>query len=704
MSENSKDFRLRDMGAKFSKEKLLDFLNSEDDIVSANVVHTPRGNYFTAETPDGMQIWFEEDPDDKNKVMDFNVHYKSSTRMKLILDGWAALRDNGLYGIARMINDTGETEFPLNLDILDAGLFADYEGGEFTVQIAAFGTDVSVFSDKKEFETVETGFAAESFIPVGTFPVGESDGYWEPSAYAMLTGVIKSVRRMVNGYTRGEYYHLLVECVGLKLDVLLDAEKISGEPIAGGYIHGTFYLSARIFPSVGDEHLSPCFSIDIAEIVDSMKNMEFTDGEYDEPTDGWELGVYPIMPDKSVLLVFQNQSEVEEGDEENSTFYYRFLRYDRDGNLTQKRRLRLIGGDLSSAYCDQNDHLHVIFCTYTDDEEYVFDMDDGMEPHLTHSLGNGISRLVTDSCGRIYVGRDYSDYLQGSGELISVYDENGEEIARYLGEGYRCGELLLDEMENLWYTVEPFNYLNKIEIKGSDDFESTKEGFPLCRILGLAISENRGRMLCDCHAYQGRSRYYTLKRNNGKYGSPSPLVFPVLVRENCETYGMSATEKDRILLNVDNVLFSFKLEEDGIDRIKDLRKTRIKRRGDDGGRFYSITIDENEIVSKSELDSYVKPILQNMEDMKGESLTIAYSEARSSDSLIFIQVTKNKEKYHIEIAVDDPEISFPCRVYALEGADLPTTYSTFVTVIADRACPDFSDWTDFTETVFGDRQ
>jgi hypothetical protein len=515
-----------------------------------------------------------------------------------------------------------------------------------------------------------------------------------------LTGIIKSVKRCTNAYTGGTYYRLRVDSIGLKLDVLLKSEDVTTEPVVGGYIHGTFYLTARLFPAQQDECLTPCFTIETTEIIESFDSMIFRDDVCDVPHEGWELFSYPIMPDGSVLLIFQNASEVDGNDNENSSCYYRFLRYDEDGTIIDKRQTKLVGGSLNTAYYDANGHLHLVFQLFDDDEVCMFDMDDTTEPEDVCSLGYDISRIITDSEGNVFVGRDYSCYPEDVSGLISIYGANGTEKIESHFKNYRCSELVLDDDENVWCLTEPITSLYKVAAKNMP-LQPENVAFPLSCVLALAISKNGSRMFCECKAMPDRSRFFMLTKKSGQYAEPMELRPPLIIQERCHTYGMCATSKDRILFNVDGVLFLFRLEDERCNTLKDLGRIRIKKRTENRGQHYGIKIDPSASVSDSSLAYYVEPILLDMYDMPGESLTIAFSEARKSDAISFIQVARNGTNYHLEIAVCDADIDCPYRIYALLDADFDTVFSAFKTVIVESGCPDFTKWVDYTEIAFG---
>ncbi len=578
------DHRLPNVGADFDVKAIIDFLNNSikhDNSAKhshINRVCTACGEYLTAETEDGMQIWYPMDAEEEGRVLGFKVHFKSAMRTRLRLDGWTRQDDGGLTGVAHMWNEAGDTAFPMNIEIVDAGLFAEYESGEFTAQVAAFGYRCKLFPDLAAYEAAGTGYAPEVCIPMGAFQVAEDED-WEPSARAIMSGVIRSARRLTNAYTGGDYYHLGAECNGLKFDVLLPAGDVQTEPVAGGYIHGIFDLTARLFPTEGDACLTPLFSLDVKALMDDFASINFQDDVADEPIDGWELTASPVMPDKGVLLIMQNESEAGDVFEETSVYYYRFLRFDQNGTLTEARRTRLIGGSVTSAHYDDRDHLHIVFYSILDDEEFVMDMDDATTSHPVHALGRDIVRLITDSRGNIFVGRNQAWYREGLGntsELVSVYDVDGVRQTAFSDErNYRCAELLLDEDEDVWYLSEPILSLHKIT-PGEDGWVcSAGQGFPLSRCLGLARSEDGSMMYCECEGAEDKGRFYTLTRQEGQYGDPRALVPPLQIQESGEV--RSATAKDRIAFLVGGNVYVFRLENAQCGTPEGTGRTRRKR-------------------------------------------------------------------------------------------------------------------------------
>ncbi len=699
MNEKLADFRLPNLGANFNSNELMGFLNSTGKGVHFNRVNSDCGKYLTAETGDGMQIWCEVIANHENKINILNVHFKSSTRMKLRLDGWTDQMQNGMIGLAYMWSGSGDTEFPLNIDIVNSGLFANYDSGEFTAQLAAFGHDITLFPDTASLKGADKTLTAESCIPIGAFPVDENDSAWEPDASAIMTGTIKKVKRMTNAYTGGKYYYLLVECVGLKLDVLLKAEDVKSKPVVGGRIHGTFYLTARLFNSRNDDYITPCFSIDVNKILEEWRN-EKTKGTSGEPIGNWKHTASQVMPDKSILLTFQNSSEYIFANPKESNYYFRFLHFDMDGNFIQMRRMRAKGEIIHDAFYDNQGRFHVVTSPARSFECTMYDVDDKGKRYNGYKLGDNISKAIINSEGKLFIARDYLSTPFWSDKLVSVYDTDGNNILNDIDNGYCCTEIALDEDENILCYTEPITQLYKLTAAEDGTFSISHEDFPLSRVTGITISQDGSHMICGCDAYMRKDRLFVLTRVDGKYADPKELILPVLIQEDCESIMMRSSAKDRMLLAVNGVQYVFKLENNRCDTLEDLGRIRIEKRTEKCGHFYRIVIDADSEASESSFDRYVKPIIEDMRDLPYESLTIEYNKVRKSDSIMFIQVARNGTNYHLEIAVDDSRIDYPNRIYALPDTDFDTVYETFKTVIVKRGCPDLSEWTDYTETAF----
>jgi hypothetical protein len=118
------------------------------------------------------------------------------------------------------------------------------------VQIAAFAHELSVFRSEREFQDSQTGelkFATESFIPSGLFtPGGETTD--PPRAHAVFTGRILEAGTRWNALMNRPFRWATVQTYGGTFDVVMDPDLVEVEPVPGGILSGSFWLSGIILP------------------------------------------------------------------------------------------------------------------------------------------------------------------------------------------------------------------------------------------------------------------------------------------------------------------------------------------------------------------------------------------------------------------------------------------------------------------------
>jgi hypothetical protein len=119
------------------------------------------------------------------------------------------------------------------------------------LQVAAFAHSLDWWPDDTSYEAAQRerwegkpGFAAESFIPSGLFlPGGEPR---DPVAEAIFTGHVEEAEVPRNPATEAPFHRLLVRTLGGTIDVVADPTIVNGEPVVGGVVQGSFWLSARL--------------------------------------------------------------------------------------------------------------------------------------------------------------------------------------------------------------------------------------------------------------------------------------------------------------------------------------------------------------------------------------------------------------------------------------------------------------------------
>jgi hypothetical protein len=125
--------------------------------------------------------------------------------------------------------------------------------------VAAFARTLTCWPDEAAYTAAEEvkwggskgpdgqavrGFAAESFIPSGMFALDPSKPH-TPRAEAIFTGHVLSTEVLLNAQTGRSFHHARVKTLGGEFDVVADPEVVKGEPVAGGVVQGSFWLTGR---------------------------------------------------------------------------------------------------------------------------------------------------------------------------------------------------------------------------------------------------------------------------------------------------------------------------------------------------------------------------------------------------------------------------------------------------------------------------
>jgi hypothetical protein len=93
------------------------------------------------------------------------------------------------------------------------------------------------------------GIASDgAMIPTGTLRTegGRTERREPPLPLALLAGRIQSINRLQNSLSRMPFYVLQVKTLGGLVDVVADATYVSREPLVGGIVVGSFFLSGRL--------------------------------------------------------------------------------------------------------------------------------------------------------------------------------------------------------------------------------------------------------------------------------------------------------------------------------------------------------------------------------------------------------------------------------------------------------------------------
>lgn len=141
-------------------------------------------------------------------------------------------------------------EIPLILDLADPREAPRFtRGAVLNLDITAFADKISVHDSEAAYYASQTGdgmkFASTHFIPSGMF--ADEGAAAEPAAHALFAGKILKTELRRNEKGAGEYRWFLVQTIGDALvNVVADPETLKATPKVGGYLAGSFWLSARL--------------------------------------------------------------------------------------------------------------------------------------------------------------------------------------------------------------------------------------------------------------------------------------------------------------------------------------------------------------------------------------------------------------------------------------------------------------------------
>jgi len=205
-------------------------------------------------TGDGAELWLQINS--RNQLIGINPHFGGESRTQVriverVKHPHDTPLDGAFYAWASPETDASDSgAYPFVFDAPDAALYSDLElPCTAEAQVAAFAHEVSFFDSEQAYEASQARagfkFSSRYFIPSGTFAAsGELAGV--PRAEAVFAGqVIQSARRM-NPLSRIPFYWALVDTYGGRYDVVIDTTLLATQPVIGGFLSGSFWLSGRL--------------------------------------------------------------------------------------------------------------------------------------------------------------------------------------------------------------------------------------------------------------------------------------------------------------------------------------------------------------------------------------------------------------------------------------------------------------------------
>lgn len=217
----------------------------------------PFGQYHLFQDESGAQIFLQSN--NEQELVGFNPAFDGeSIRRVTIVD--AIERDtselDGAYK-CEAIEEGENTTYPFVFDVPN---FRTNEAGgtpkTCDVSLTAFASkDLRFYRDKDEYgEKGKMGseMSEMAFIPTGLFTIdgrGQRVELSPPQAHAVITARVSDWQRRRNTLTGQEFYYFVAETFGGFIDIVADPVFLKEEPVIGGFLKGSFWLSGKI---VGD--------------------------------------------------------------------------------------------------------------------------------------------------------------------------------------------------------------------------------------------------------------------------------------------------------------------------------------------------------------------------------------------------------------------------------------------------------------------
>lgn len=214
----------------------------------------PGGTYLHWTGDCGAELWVQLD--DSGRFLDIQPHFSAMATMRVgvtkrLLRPTDRPLDGAWQGWADPIEDEDPSggRFELTFEAPDFALHHELQLPVLTsVQLAAFAHSLTLFNDEQAFRDspqVDGRLEPQAFIPAPQ-KVRKGGETEPPTAEALVCGHILKFQVLHNDLTGLPFYWLLLETAGGRMDLLVDPELISSEPVIGGIIMTVCWLSGRI--------------------------------------------------------------------------------------------------------------------------------------------------------------------------------------------------------------------------------------------------------------------------------------------------------------------------------------------------------------------------------------------------------------------------------------------------------------------------
>ena len=241
---------LSDIGFSVSTQEEFTIL-LERAVESGQKLETAGGLYVRNVDLSGAELWlqFEADGD----LIGMNPHFRGKSRVPVALERPVRREQSHLDGgWLAWVNpsdphDPESGDFPFVFDCPDFELNPVSYPGSYDIQLTAFSQEITFFPGEDAFmkaqQEEEIPFASQSFIPVGLIGPDNTES---PEAQALITGIIREVEDKKNQFSGQWFTWILLETLGVTLDLVVDRKDLPEEPFVGGVIQCQVWLSGQV--------------------------------------------------------------------------------------------------------------------------------------------------------------------------------------------------------------------------------------------------------------------------------------------------------------------------------------------------------------------------------------------------------------------------------------------------------------------------
>lgn len=229
----------------------------DEDILKFARDNSPKMKYGRTEYGDfavlpigkKIEVWYYGDQEHLYPYS-MDMFHKEPQPLRGVEAEWVNVPEGNDSALLNIVMCDGEIPIPLNIEIIDAFLWRNREipskNDVTSIETTWYAKQFEVIKKGFEPEPRSEGMAPESLIPCGTFTVRDNDENWEPSATALMNGLVEEATLRHNKLTGNKYWHLKVRCLGYTFFVVV-AKEFTDETIEpGDHIEGGYWISGKL--------------------------------------------------------------------------------------------------------------------------------------------------------------------------------------------------------------------------------------------------------------------------------------------------------------------------------------------------------------------------------------------------------------------------------------------------------------------------